>query len=161
MQLFFDIDGVYADFDTLAWEIFGIDPREYENMYGSEQFWTVLREWRSASGLTFFESLDLMPGILELWEATKHTKPIFLTGAPYQIPESQLFKQRWIRNRFGEAQPVITCGSKYKCTFAKPGDIIVDDWPKHRALWEAVGGIWVHHDDPKSTIIKLQKLGVI
>jgi hypothetical protein len=40
-----------------------------------------------------------------------------------------------------------------------PGDALVDDLPKHRALWEEAGGVFVHHRNAKATLKELKALG--
>jgi hypothetical protein len=159
-RIYVDSDGVLADFNSLAWEIFGEDPRAYEEQFGSEKFWNRIDDWFTwdeSIMLDFFEALPLMPDAIELYDFLRPYKPIILTGSPRQIPDSHIQKQNWARRKFGEETPIITCLSKHKRTFCRPGDIIIDDWPKHRKLWEEVGGIWIHHDDTKSTIEKLKE----
>jgi hypothetical protein len=39
-QLFIDCDGVLADFDTAAKELFGQDSREAEESLGTPEFWS-------------------------------------------------------------------------------------------------------------------------
>lgn len=47
-----------------------------------------------------------------------------------------------------------------KRNHAQEGDILVDDQRKHAHLWEAAGGIFIHHQDAESTIAQLAELGV-
>lgn len=156
-QLYLDSDGVLADFDKTANAYLGMPTREYEKLFGADAFWAKLAEIED-----FFFSLDLMPDAQELYDAVKHLDPIILTGAPSQLGErAHLEKIRWAEKKFGPKQRIITCSSKNKYTYCKPGDIIVDDWPKHRKLWEDAGGIWVPHTSTKETIAHLINLGVL
>jgi hypothetical protein len=54
-QLFLDCDGVLADFDTLAVQIFGRNPDEAEDLLGTDEFWNRLSSYEN-----FYGSLPLM-----------------------------------------------------------------------------------------------------
>lgn len=154
MQLFLDCDGVLADFDHLAEQIFGMQGDEYEAKYGSNAFWARLEEHGS-----FFESLPLMPDAMRLWNAVKHLRPIILTGTP-RGNWSQPQKLKWAARHFPEAK-MITCRSADKWThMEQPGDILVDDFLKYRHLWIEKGGIFVHHTSAEDSLKQLAELGV-
>jgi hypothetical protein len=40
-----------------------------------------------------------------------------------------------------------------------PGDVLVDDLSRYRALWEEAGGVFVHHRNAKDTLDELEALG--
>ena len=77
MQIFLDCDGVLADFDRLAAEIFGEHPRAYKEKVGGAEFWRRLRERDG-----FYRDLPLMPDARELYDALAHLDPVLLTGCP-------------------------------------------------------------------------------
>lgn len=157
MQLFCDSDGVMYDFDSHAEEILGMDSREYEKIHGSTKYWAAL----NAGDPEFFLNLKLMPDAMELYEAIAHLNPIIISGSPSQMPIGHYHKQQAFRRDFGDKLPVITCASKLKSNFCKPGDHIIDDWPQHRSKWEAAGGIWVHHYNAVRTIEILRGSGIL
>jgi len=155
--LFLDCDGVLADFDKAAHSWLGMPSRDFERLHGADAFWAKLKELEE-----FYFSLELMPDAQELYDAVKHLKPVILTGAPSQLGQAaHVEKMRWAAKHFGPDQKIITCQSKKKAIYGKPGDIIVDDWPKHRHVWEAMGGIWVPHTNTKDTLDQLRALGVL
>ena len=39
-----------------------------------------------------------------------------------------------------------------------PGDILIDDWEKHKDAWVNAGGIWITHTSAKDTIEQLHNL---
>jgi hypothetical protein len=41
-----------------------------------------------------------------------------------------------------------------------PGDVLVDDLLKYKALWEEAGGTFVHHRSARSTLGELEALGL-
>ena len=49
--------------------------------------------------------------------------------------------------------PIIHCLSEDKCKYiAHPGDVLVDDRPKYRHLWEDAGGVFVHYQNPEQAV---------
>ena len=153
-RIFLDCDGVLADFDTGFMQLTGINSAEYEDIYGTKDFWTTIHK-----ATDFFGTLPLMPGAQELYDAVAHIRPIILTGCPFgNWAEHQKFG--W-RNRRFPGTPMITCLSRNKRDFCQPGDILVDDITKYQHLWEQSGGTFVLHTSAESTIQQLKELGVI
>lgn len=161
MQLFLDLDGVLADFDEAAYKILNMNPRRFEKQMGSAAFWSRLEYSNDNERTYFFENLNIMHDALDLYFAVKHCNPIILTGIPKQYKNADEEKNKWIDKHFGSDMPRIICYSKDKRNYMEPGDVIVDDWPQHRHLWEEAGGIWVDHKSAEFTIKALQKLSVI
>lgn len=147
-HIFLDCDGVLADFDTYAEAYFGMNPREYEKRMGSEQFWRELE----AKG-DFYRNLPLMPDARALYEGVKHLNPTILTGCPRgNWAEAQ--KVAWAHEHFPDV-PVITCRSSDKRAHAKPGDVLIDDWPQHRHRWIEHGGVFISHFDAETSLAAL------
>lgn len=153
-QLFLDCDGVLADFDTAAEQLFKQNSREAEKALGTPAFWKRIRSHKN-----FYGNLPLLPDAMELYHAVAHLNPIILTGCPIGGWAEQQ-KVDWAARHFPGVR-IITCLSREKCRFlVHPGDILVDDYLKYRHLWEQAGGIFVHHETAKQTIESLAKLGV-
>jgi hypothetical protein len=152
-QLFLDCDGVLADFDSAAFEIFGQDPRQAEDSIGTPEFWTRIR----ASG-AFYRDLPLMADALELYQAVAHLDPIILTGCP-DGEWSEPQKIAWAAHHF-PAVKMITCRSRDKRDhMMHAGDVLVDDYLRYRNLWEDAGGIFVRHTSAAESISQLADLG--
>ena len=152
MRLFLDCDGVLADFERRAGEIFGMPPRAFEKQYGLPAFW---RELARASD--FYATLPLLPGARRLFEAVQHLDPIILTGCPRgDWAEAQ--KVRWAAEHFPGTR-IITCMAVDKRRHGRRGDVLVDDMLKHRHLWEAMGGTFVHHRGVDASLAALHRLG--
>jgi hypothetical protein len=153
-HLFLDCDGVLADFDKAAEQIFQQNSREAEDALGTDEFWKRLRRHED-----FYGSLPLLADAMELYNAVAHLKPIILTGCPiggWSEPQ----KVAWAKRHF-PGVPIITCRSKEKWLHLKHrGDILVDDYLKYQHLWEKAGGIFVHHASAERTIRRLAELGV-
>jgi hypothetical protein len=148
-QLFLDCDGVLADFDKGATAILGMPPKAFEKRHGIGRFWAKL-----ASAPDFYFSLPLLPGAMELFEAVKHLDPIILTGLPRGNWAADQ-KVRWAAQHFPGTR-IITTMARDKRNHGKPGDILVDDMLKHAALWEEMGGIFIHHKEVGQTLEQLK-----
>ena len=153
-QLFLDCDGVLADFDVLANQIYGKPPHQAEDEIGSSRFWHQLR-----SHPDFYGTLPLMPDALQLFEAVRHLKPVILTGCP-QGDWAQPQKLRWAAKHF-PGTPIITCRSAEKRVHMRPGDVLVDDFLRYKHLWEEAGGVFIHHTSAASTIARLRELRLL
>ena len=56
---------------------------------------------------------------------------------------------------------MITTQAALKREHCHPGDALVDDRDKHRHLWEAEGGVFIHHKDARSSIAALRDGGFL
>lgn len=153
-QIFLDCDGVLADFDTAAEQLFQQNSRDAETALGTKIFWNKIRGCRS-----FYGDLPLLPDATQLYESVAHLNPIILTGCPaggWAEPQ----KVQWAGRHFPGVE-IITCRSRDKSRFLRcPGDILVDDYLKYQHLWEEAGGIFVHHQTADQSIQRLAELGL-
>lgn len=145
MQLFVDMDGVLADFDSGYEVAFGVRP----SIHADNVDWEMVRRHKD-----FYLNLPPMPDFQELWTAIAPLKPIVLTGVPHSVAEACANKTAWVRRYMGQTE-IRCCRSSEKCLNAQPGDILIDDWEKYRHKWEFVGGIWITHTSARSTIEQL------
>ena len=153
-QIFLDCDGVLADFDTAARQLFGQDSREAEEALGSDLFWSRITQCRD-----FYRNLPLTADARDLYEAVAHLNPIILTGCP-EGGWSEPQKIAWAAHHFPSVK-MITCRSRDKYLhIANPGDVLVDDYLRYRELWEKAGGIFVQHISAKDSIRRLAELGL-
>ena len=87
--------------------------------------------------------------------------PIILTGVPRLISEEAAANKRaWVDLKLGENVRMIGCRSRDKSLYAKPGDILIDDWEKYRHIWLAAGGRWITHTSADRSIDQLLDLGI-
>jgi hypothetical protein len=153
-RVFLDCDGVLADFDKGAAGVFGIPPAEYERRFGLKRFWSAL-----AATPDFFNTLDLLPDAVELFDAVGPLRPIILTGLPRGAwAEPQ--KRRWAARHFPGIE-VITTKAALKREHCHPGDALVDDRDKYRHLWEKAGGIFIHHRSAAASLKQLRRHGYL
>ena len=151
MQLYLDCDGVLADFESGATDLLGMPPRAYEKRHGIAAFWREI-----ARHPDFYGTLPLMPDAMELFAAVRHLVPVTLTGLP-RGNWAAAQKIRWAAEHFPGTQ-ILTVMAVDKRNHAQQGDILVDDQLKHAHLWEAAGGLFLHHKDAASTIAKLKEV---
>ena len=76
-QLYLDLDGVLADFESGAERLLGMPAQDYQERYGLGGFWK-----RLATAKDFYGGLALLPDAEELYAAVAHLNPVILTGLP-------------------------------------------------------------------------------
>lgn len=153
-QLFLDLDGVLADFDSGATKLLGMAPDAYSARHGAGAFWKKL-----ATAPDFYGGLPLMADAKVLFEAVRHVDPIILTGLPVgKWAEPQ--KRAWVERMFPGTE-VITTLARHKSRYCTPGDILVDDRDKYRDLWEEAGGVFVLHEHAVGSVAALRREGII
>jgi hypothetical protein len=149
-QIFVDMDGVLADFDTGYEMAFGIRPSKANDSVD----WSLVR---AADG--FYRDLPPMADFDDLWAGIAHHKPIILTGVPSSVAEAADNKRAWIDRVIGRDQPMIACLSKDKSMHIRShGDVLIDDWEKYRSLWISRGGRWITHTSAASSLAALAYL---
>lgn len=156
MQLFLDCDGVLANFDKLYTELCGMHPREYEELNGSKSFWDVVNKHG-----TFFADLEPLPDAYELVEAVRELNPIVLTGGSSKTDEYQtrFQKENWVEKHFPGVPVIVTRSAiKYQSMHPEKHNILIDDWPEYKHVWEQNGGTFIQHTDTKSSLEKLWKV---
>jgi hypothetical protein len=147
-QLYLDCDGVLADFDAGAVSVLGMPPEAFQKRHGPGRFWA-----RLAKAPDFYFGLPLLDGAAELFEAVRHLDPVILTGLPRGDWAADQ-KVRWAAKHFPGTR-IITTLARDKRKHAREGDVLVDDQLRHAALWEEVGGIFIHHRDVPETLERL------
>ncbi|MGY3589333.1 5' nucleotidase, NT5C type [Bradyrhizobium sp. USDA 4350] len=159
MKIYVDLDGVLADFDKAAEVILGTDNiYKYEFVWGADKFWEKLN-----AKPYFFRDLPKKHDADRLWDAISHLKPVILTALPRENGERVAEqKNQWVRNFVkGRPQDVITCATKDKPNYCKPGDILIDDRAVNRDAWIGQGGMYLIHTDAGRTVAALKALGII
>jgi 5'(3')-deoxyribonucleotidase len=150
-RLFLDADGVLADFNQGARRLLGLSPKAYIEKHGRGAFWG-----RLARAKNFYGRLSEMPDARVLFDAVKHLQPTILTGLPvgkWAAPQ----KVEWAAEHFPGVE-IITCMARDKHKHMHPGDVLVDDREKHRALYESEGVVFVHHKNAEDSLKQLAKI---
>lgn len=149
LQVFLDLDGVFADFDKRVKHLTGKHPHQLDK----NRLWRIIN-----SDERFFAELELIEGCMALWEATKDLEPIFLTGSPSN-KTFQEQKKEWVARVFGPEFTVHVVPRKLKQEYSGPGKVLIDDMQENIAAWNERGGHGILHDgDHASTIRALNEL---
>ena len=104
LELFLDLDGVFADFNGRVRHLTGQEPYQLQKKH----MWAAIHADRE-----FFLNLELLHGAEQLWEFCKTLSPKFLTGAP----SSEAFREQkaeWVRRKFGHEWTTIVLPKKDK-----------------------------------------------
>lgn len=148
-EIFVDLDGVLADFDTGVRILTGRTPEAYQRQHGPASFWTLL-----ARTPQFYTTLPPHPDGPSIWVAIRQFKPTILSGVPHGTWAAPQ-KRAWVDKYLGPHVPLITCMSHEKADYAHPGDILIDDRAKTGPAWEAAGGRFIHHVTRASTLTQI------
>lgn len=155
-QVFVDLDGVLADFDTHYERLFGRRPDKTQDN----------ADWRKVVATPgFYATMPLMADAWRLWDFVRRLtpRPIILTGCPKAVPESAVDKCIMVEENFGReaSDRMICCASRDKRNFLRNhSDILIDDWERYRDLWIGAGGRWITHTSAENSITQLLKMGI-
>ena len=150
MQLYLDLDGVLADFDSGYAAAFGRRPGKEKD----DVDWNAVRAYPN-----FYRDLPPMADVNVLWARVARYQPIVLTGVPRSVPEAAANKRAWME-RWLPGTLMIPTWSAEKASYARPGDVLVDDWVKYRQKWVDAGGVWITHVNALETDRLLTEMGL-
>ena len=150
MQIYVDMDGVLADFDRHYLRIFGYAPTRPGGVD-----WKAVRAHKG-----FYGAIPRMPDLDVLWDRLYPHNPIVLTGIPSNVPEAEANKREWLTKHLAPDTKIICCLAKDKHTHCQPGDLLIDDYERHRKAWLDAGGIWITHTSALDTCAQLDALGI-
>lgn len=157
--IYFDMDGVLADFEHGFMQVSGQDL----SLLGPDVFADKETKDKVFAHPTFFLDLPLLPGAVSMVEYAfgfdADVKVLTATG--YSNEEAiAAQKEEWIRKHFPEIKEVHTVPkSDMKAKFAWPIDILIDDrLEKSIVPFRAKGGIGIHHTSPADTKRQLDKV---
>lgn len=164
-KIFFDMDGVLADFDRGIKELCRLPPRdqEIEDSEADDRMWDRIRRVDH-----FYNHLELIPGAKEMFLLLRERygrKCEILTGIPKakrNIPDAGEDKIKWVRRLLSEDIPVHIVYKEEKKQYCKgKGCILIDDYSRNIKEWEACGGTGILFTDSGKTIRALRDIGVL
>lgn len=153
MNLYFDIDGVLADFDSMTSGAAELNHPSSEMTpemrEAKKKFWLNIEQ-----NFSFWADMPVMENIQELLTVAKSIGEIFVLsktpGAKHFISGQKYVdfvadeKRKWIAKNLSEffnTEHVIICdGKKGKLIQPNKNDILVDDRPENITEWESCGG---------------------
>ena len=165
-KIYFDMDGVLADFDRGVNELCRMNASSQNEKYDEEYdalMWARIREIDH-----FYNRLDLMPGAKEMFEllyGKYGDKCEILTGIPKAergIVTSAEDKVVWTRRMLSEKVKIHTVSRKEKKLYCTgPETILIDDQERTILEWRAAGGTGILHRSPEQTLAELKRMGAL
>jgi FMN phosphatase YigB (HAD superfamily) len=164
-KIYFDMDGVLADFDRGVQELCGMEyvPQEQRVPGFDDAMWKAIREVGH-----FYDKLELMSGAEELFLSVYEkygSRCEILTGIPKPkrgIVTAGDDKKSWTRRNLSENVVVNIVYREQKPEYCTGKDcILIDDLEKNIEAWESYGGTGILHKRTEETIARLRELGVL
>lgn len=164
-RIYFDMDGVLADFDRGVAELAGFERRhgQGESREEDDLMWEAVRKVGH-----FYAKLEPIPGSIELF-CDLHDRYggqcEILTGIPTpkrNMPESGGDKIEWVSRFLPEDVQANVVYRREKKNFCKgPGSVLIDDFHVNVAEWERHGGTGILFEEAEDARRKLRKLGIL
>ncbi len=166
-KIYFDMDGVLADFEKGVKELCLMDPPDQnakeKNKEKDNQMWEGIRNIGD-----FYDRLDLMPGAKEMFDLVYgkyQDKCEILTGIPKEdkkIVTAGEDKKKWVKRLLSDKIKVNIVYREEKPGYCSgPDCILIDDMEKNIKEWEACGGTGIQNRSARETIEKLKELGIL
>lgn len=161
-KIYFDLDGVLADFDRGVLEQLGITPMSYNT--ATKEYTQLLWSTMSAEAPHFYKNLypvaDMDDLFLRVYEQYGDKVEI-LTGLPRKetMPYAEQDKRDWVANWLHPSVVVNAVQTWEKPKFIKDnGCILIDDSTKTMQKWYDKGGWGVLYLSPIQTLLSLREI---
>ena len=164
-KIYFDMDGVLANFDRGIMELCRLEPQNQETAdpAADEIMWAAVRDVDH-----FYDRLELMPGAEDMFRMLfdKYGGCCeILTGIPkprHGILTAGEDKTRWVRRLLSTDIPVHIVYKEEKKNYCTGSDcILIDDYSRNIKEWEKNGGTGILHRSAEETIMKLKELAIL
>ena len=165
-RIYFDMDGVLADFERGVRELCDMGPAPQDGIRDDATdtlMWEAIRKVDH-----FYARLEPLPGAIamlgEVYRACGDRCEI-LTGIPRPergIRDAEEDKIEWMRRMFPENIRVNVVMRRQKKNYCGgPGSILIDDLERTILEWRERGGIGILHRSAEDTLAGLKELGVL
>ena len=166
-KIYFDMDGVLADFDRGVIDLCGITPLSQNSKYHDEKrddaMWAEVKKIEH-----FYDVLELKPGAKEMFDAVYGRygdNCEILTGIPKPkrgIESAADDKVAWVRRLLSDKIVVNIVYSEEKPRYCTgKGCILIDDRDENIRDWIKMGGTGIMHMDSEKTLGQLKEMGVL
>ncbi len=165
MKIFFDMDGVLANFEKGLRTLCGIEPVEQgkSNSKLDDVIWDAVRNVDH-----FYDKLEPVPGSFDLFYRLyeKYGDDCqILSAVPKperNVPTAGDDKRRWVRRLLSPEVKVNIVLRKEKLDFCTgPDCILIDDYDKNIREWEATGGTGILFESTEVTQNRLRELNYL
>ena len=165
-KIFFDMDGVLADFDRGVRELCGMEPCSQGDDWkpgDDDEMWARIRDVGR-----YYDKLELLPGAKEMFDTIYgkyKDRCEILTGIPKPkrgIPTAGEDKITWMRRMLSEDIVVNVVIREQKPEFCTGKDcILIDDLERNIKEWEDEGGTGILHVSAGETLRRLKEMGLL
>ena len=162
-RIYFDMDGVLADFDRGVKELCNMDPlpqSEDQPVGYDDELWSKVREAGH-----FYDKLEIIPGSKELFDYVYNKygdKCEILTGVPKPrrgITTAGDDKISWVRRLLSKNIKVNIVWREDKPDYCTGKDcILIDDYELNIREWENCGGTGLLFSDAFDVLDRIKKL---
>ena len=162
-KIYFDMDGVLADFDSGVRNLCNMEPlpqSEDQPVGYDDELWRRVRETGH-----FYDKLEMIPGAKELFDYVYKRygdKCEILTGVPKPrrgITTAGDDKINWVRRLFSQEVKVNIVWREEKPDYCTGKDcILIDDYELNIKEWENCGGTGILFSDAESVLYKIMAL---
>ena len=164
MKIYFDMDGVLADFDGGVQELCGMPALPNYGSRSSEEDRLMWEEIRKVDH--FYGKLRPLPGAREMFQALREKYECeILTGVPKPergIHQAGQDKIDWVAKYLGTDIPVHIVFRREKIQYCTGKDtVLIDDLAETIRVWKEQGGTGILHTDPESTLKELKEMGIL
>lgn len=165
-KIYFDMDGVLADFVRGVRELCGIEPAPQGPDWKpgcDDAMWAAIRKVEH-----FYDRLEMVPGVKALFEELREKygdKIEILTAVPKpnkNISDAGPDKIKWVRRLLSEDITVNIVLREQKPDYCENKNcILIDDFDENIVSWEALGGTAIQFLSAEGTRRRLEELGVL
>lgn len=159
-KIYFDMDGVLADFNGGVRKLCGIEPpnQAHKTEKDDDIMWEAIRNVPH-----FYDKLDLMPGALEMFSQLNSRFDVeILSGIPKPrrgILTSGEDKTAWAHRLLSENLKVnIVYREEKKNYVTGPECILIDDLEKNIKEWDEAGGTGILFTSAKEVLNRIDEL---
>ena len=159
-KIYFDMDGVLADFDRGVKELCGIEPLDQAKKTPADDD----RMWEAIKNVGhFYDRLEPMPGALEMFKVLREKYDVeILTGIPKAkrgIVTAGDDKIAWAHRLLAEDLVVNIVYREEKKNYATgPDYILIDDLKKNIDEWVVAGGSGILFTSAEKVLDEIQRL---
>lgn len=159
-KIYFDMDGVLADFDRGVKELLNLKPLSQENSPAgaAEVLFFAIKHYPN-----FFEKLQPIEDSVDLLNTLRKKYDIeILTGIPKPergVADAKENKAAWIKKYLDEDIIVNAVLRKDKKLFAKnKSHILIDDFSANIEQWEKAGGTGILFKSAKQALEEIERI---
>lgn len=164
-KIYFDMDGVLADFARGTAELCHIAPVDQSKSTRAQddRLFEAIRDTEH-----FYDRLEPMPGAVEMfravWEKYKDRCEI-LTGIPKPwcgIVTAGEDKIAWVKRLLNPDVKVNIVFREEKKEYCKGQEyVLIDDFNKNIKEWESFGGTGILNESAEKTVERMRELGIL